>query len=159
MLEKTKKFVKEHKYQIIACVSITATGVVSVLLLKEKANNKALLESIKNQTETNDILKRCIGDLADENEAMKAGYDEVIGSLLEKVEVIHEAMSEGMVQEAIATTTRKLNTREDIKDQLKEHLNDICKKEKYDKAVREAEVFKRRLKAFNKLAETYTIED
>lgn len=159
MLEKTKNFVKEHKYQIIAGVSITATSVVSILLLKEKVNNKALLESLNNQTEMSDILKECIGDLADENESMKTYYDDVIGNLLEKVEVIHEAMSEGMIQEAIATTTRKLNVREDIIAQLKDNLNDIGRKEKYDKAVREAIVFKRRLKVFNKLAETYTIED
>ena len=155
MLEKTKKFVKEHKYQIIAGVSVATTGVVSILLLKEKANNKALLESINNQTEMNDMLKGCIGDLADENEAMKAYYDDVIGNLLEKVEVIHEAMSEGMVQEAIATTTRKLNTRFDIIARLKGNENN----EKYIKAVAEADVFKRRLNAFNKLAKTYTIED
>ena len=57
MLEKTKKFVKEHKYQLIAGASIAATGVVSILLLKEKVNHKALLESLNNQTEMNDILK------------------------------------------------------------------------------------------------------
>lgn len=155
MLEKTKKFVKEHKYQLIAGASIAATGVVSILLLKEKVNHKALLESLNNQTEMNDILKECIGDLADENESMKTYYDDVIGNLLEKVEVIHEAMSEGMVQEAIATTTRKLNTRFDIMARLKGNEND----DRYIKALEEANVFERRLKAFNKLAETYTIED
>ena len=155
MLEKSKKFVKEHKYQIIAGASITATSIVSILLLKEKANNKSLLESLKNQTEKNDVLKECIGDLADENDKMKAYYDDVIGVLLEKVEVIHEAMSEGMVQEAIATTTRKLNTRLDIVARFKGDENN----EKCIKALEEANIFKGRLKAFNKLAETYTIED
>ena len=155
MLEKTKNFVKEHKYQIIAGASITATGVLSVLLLKEKISNKSLMESLKSQTEKNDVLQKCIGDLADENETIKAYYDGAIGALFEQVEVIHEAMSEGMVQEAIATTTRKLNTRLDILSRLKGNENE----EKYIKALKEAEVFKGRLKAFNKLAETYTIED
>ena len=155
MLEKSKKFVEEHKHQIIAGASIAATSAITILLLKEKANNKSLSESLKNQTEISDELKKCIGDLADENDNLKAYYDDVIGSLLEKVEVIHEAMSEGMVQEAIATTTRKLNTRLDIVARFKGNENN----EKCIKALEEANIFKGRLKAFNKLAETYTIED
>ena len=155
--EKTKSFVKEHKYQIIAGTGVVATSVLSILLLKEKANNKELLKNLNNR---NDILKDCVGDLANENESLRACYDEVVGDLLEKVEIIHEAMSEGMVQEAIATTTRKLNTRLDIIDRFKDNVNLRHNElEKFNKAMEEANVFERRLKAFNKLAETYTIED
>ena len=139
-----KEVVKEHKYQIIAGAACITTGVVSYLLFKEKANTK--------------MLNNCMKDLVEEHDLMKADFELVAESLANKVEVIHEAMSEGMVQEAIATTTRKLNTRMDIIDRLKA-ICDYEYDERYIKAVEEAAIFKRRLAAFNKLAETYTIED
>lgn len=138
MFKNTKKFVKEHKYQIIAGTACVATGVVSILLYKEINKNKAL--SIENAMLKEEVKK--------------------VDILAEKVEVIHEAMSEGMIQEAIATTTRKHNTRLDIIARFKDKENlRGQEKEKLNKAIEDEKVFSRRLKVFNKLADTYTIEE
>lgn len=84
----------------------------------------------------------------------------MVNKFKETVETIQEAMSEGMIQEAIATTTRKLNNRIDIRDRLLSKGNLEYKEQvKLNKTLEEIEVFERRLNAFNKLEEKYFIED
>lgn len=125
-----KEFVEEHKYQIITGAACVTTGVVSYLLFKEVKKNNELLNENK-----------------------------IVTKLQETVDVIQEAMSEGMVQEAIATTTRKLNNRLDIISRLSNKENmDFTESEKLVKALEDSKVFEKRLKAFNKLADKYTIE-
>lgn len=86
--------------------------------------------------------------------------NESVKELQQTVEMIQEAMSEGMVQEAIATTTRKYNNRLDIIDRFKDKNNlRQNEKDKYNKALEEAAVFKRRLEAFRKVEKKYFIED
>ena len=86
--------------------------------------------------------------------------NESVKELQQTVEMIQEAMSEGMVQEAIATTTRKYNNRLDIIDRFKDKNNlRQNEKDKYNKALEEAAVFKRRLEAFHKVEKKYFIED
>jgi len=129
-----KEVVKENKGKIITGVACTTTLVITGLLIKEKIDAKVLKESY--------------------NELAEVASSK-LNLLNSKVEVIHEAMSEGMLQEAIATTTRKFNNRMDILDRLKGNEND----EKYIKAMDESLVFIRRLNAFHKLEEIYYIED
>ena len=125
-----KEFVEEHKHQIIIGAACVTTGVVTYLLFKEVKKNNELLNENK-----------------------------IVTKLQETVDVIQEAMSEGMVQEAIATTTRKLNNRLDIISRLSNKENmDFTESEKLVKALEDSKVFERRLKAFNKLADKYTIE-
>ena len=125
-----KEFVEEHKHQIITGAACVTTGVVIYLLFKEVEKNNELLNENK-----------------------------IVTKLQETVDVIQEAMSEGMVQEAIATTTRKLNNRLDIISRLSNKENmDFTESEKLAKALEDSKVFERRLKAFNKLADKYTIE-
>ena len=125
-----KEFVEEHKHRIITGAACVTTGVVTYLLFKEVKKNNELLNENK-----------------------------IVTKLQETVDVIQEAMSEGMVQEAIATTTRKLNNRLDIISRLSNKENmDFTESEKLVKALEDSKVFERRLKAFNKLADKYTIE-
>ena len=125
-----KEFVEEHKHQIITGAACVTTGVVTYLLFKEVRKNNELLNENK-----------------------------IVTKLQETVDVIQEALSEGMVQEAIATTTRKLNNRLDIISRLSNKENmDFTESEKLVKALEDSKVFERRLKAFNKLADKYTIE-
>ena len=83
-----------------------------------------------------------------------------VNDVQETLQVIQAAMSEGMVQEAIATTTRKYNVRMDKID----HLTSKCKlkydeQKKLEKAMAEAAVFKRRIEAYRKVESKYFIEE
>ena len=64
-----------------------------------------------------------------------------------------------MIQEAIVTTTRKLNTRYDKRDRLlsKNNLN-FKDKNILQKTLEEINVFERRLHAFEDLEHKYFIE-
>lgn len=137
-MKKERKSFKDVVYDnrgkiLIGALCIT-TGTLSYLLFKEVKQNEILkIENVKLNTEN---------------------------KFKETVETIQEAMSEGMIQEAIATTTRKLNNRIDRKDRLLNKNNlDHTEQMKLNKALEEIEVFERRLNAFNKLEEKYFIED
>lgn len=133
-----KEVVMENKHYIFTGVACASTCVLGYLLFKEVKVNKILKEdNIKL------LRKNC-----------------VVHDLKDQVETVQEAMSEGMIQEAIATTARKLNARIDKRDRL---LNmpklDIYRQKELEKTEEEIKVFTRRMTAFSKLRLKYYIED
>lgn len=141
-MKKERKSFKEVVYDnrgkiLIGALCIT-TGTLSYLLFKEVKQNEILkMENVKLNTE-----------------------NKMVNKFKETVETIQEAMSEGMIQEAIATTTRKLNSRMDKRDHLLSKNNlKYDDQIKLEKTLEEIEVFERRLNAFNKLEKKYFIED
>lgn len=133
-----KEVVIENKHYIFAGIACTSTCVLGYLLFKEVKVNKILKDdNIKL------LRKNC-----------------VVHDLKDQVETVQEAMSEGMIQEAIATTARKLNARIDKRDRL---LNmsklDIYRQKELEKTEEEIKVFTRRMTAFSKLRLKYYIED
>ena len=145
-----KKFVKEHKKDIAIATLALGGCVLAYVVFKDKQQIKKLKEQavlFLELEKAQDNIDRMVV------EQMKATH--------ENMETIKAAMSEGMVQEAIATTTRKLNNRMDIIARLtnvKGEL-DFDNKMKLKKAMEEAEVFKKRLAAFNKVVEDFFIQD
>jgi hypothetical protein len=138
MLEKTRGFIKDHKKELI----ITGLGLVTIGLTVVATKQYTELKALKK--ENLDLLTKV----------------DNVNILKNKIEVIHEAMSEGMVQEAIATTTRKLNVREDkIAHLLNKGNLDCFEQQALNKAKGEAEVFRKRLDAFNELAKQYFIAE
>lgn len=133
-----KEVVYDNRGKILTGALCITTVTLSYLLFKEVKQNEILkIENVKLNTE-----------------------NKMVNKFKETVETIQEAMSEGMIQEAIATTTRKLNNRIDIRDRLLNKNNlDHTEQMKLNKALEEIEVFERRLNAFNKLEEKYFIED
>lgn len=132
-----KDVVMEHKYQIFTFISCTSTCLLGYLLFKQTKNNKIL------RAENIELLRE----------------NKVVNEFKKTVDVIQEAMSEGMIQEAISTTTRKLNTRYDKRDRLlsKNGLN-FKDKNILQKTLEEINVFERRLHAFEDLEHKYFIE-
>lgn len=133
-----KEVVCDNRGKILTGALCITTATLGYLLFKEVKQNEILkIENVKLNTE-----------------------NKMVNKFKETVETIQEAMSEGMIQEAIATTTRKLNNRIDIRDRLLSKGNLEYKEQvKLNKALEEIEVFERRLNAFNKLEEKYFIED
>lgn len=133
-----KEVVMENKNYIFAGVACASTCVLGYLLFKEVKVNKIL-----NDDNIKLLRKNC-----------------VVHDLKDQVETVQEAMSEGMIQEAIATTARKLNARIDKRDRLLSKINlDEREKEKLQKTIEEITVFKKRMNAFEKLRVKYYIED
>lgn len=144
-----KKFVKEHKKEIAIATLAVGGCVLAYVVLKDKQQIKRLKEQVDFHLELAK-LQNGIDDLVVEQ----------IKETNDNMETIKAAMSEGMVQEAIATTTRKLNNRMDIiarfEGKVELRPQEI---EKLNKAIEEAEVFKKRLAAFNKVVEDFFIQD
>lgn len=133
-----KEVVYDNRGKILTGALCITTATLSYLLFKEVKQNEIIkMENVKLNTE-----------------------NKMVNKFKETVETIQEAMSEGMIQEAIATTTRKLNSRMDKRDHLLSKNNlKYDDKIKLEKTLEEIEVFERRLNAFNKLEEKYFIED
>jgi hypothetical protein len=145
-----KKFVKEHKKDIAIATLAVGGCVLAYVVLKDKQQIKRLKEQVDFHLE-----------LAKLQNGIDGLVVEQIKETNDNMETIKAAMSEGMVQEAIATTTRKLNNRMDIIARLtnvKGEL-DFDNKMKLQKAIEEAEVFKKRLAAFNKVVEDFFIQE
>ena len=78
----------------------------------------------------------------------------------ERISTLYEAASEGLFEEAIATCTRKLNTRMDIISRLEklENLDQQCI-DKLMKAKIESGIFKERIDKFTQAQKLWGIED
>ena len=78
----------------------------------------------------------------------------------ERISTLYEAASEGLFEEAIATCTRKLNTRMDIISRLEklENLDKQCI-DKLMKAKTEAGIFRERIDKFTEAQKIWGIED
>ena len=78
----------------------------------------------------------------------------------EKISTLYEAASEGLFLEAIATCTRKLNTRMDIISRLEklENLDQQCI-DKLMKAKTEAGIFQERIDKFTEAQKLWGIEE
>ena len=80
----------------------------------------------------------------------------------ERISTLYEAASEGMIQEAIATTVRKLNKREILRDRLVEHLKnfeDEDTQNKLTKVMEEISILSRRYEKFEEARKAYEIFD
>lgn len=78
----------------------------------------------------------------------------------DRISTLYEAASEGLFEEAIATCTRKLNTRMDIISRLEklENLDQQCI-DKLMKAKIESGIFKERIDKFTQAQKLWGIED
>ena len=78
----------------------------------------------------------------------------------ERISTLYEAASEGIFEEAIATCTRKLNTRMDIISRLEklENLDQQCI-DKLMKAKIESGIFQERIDKFTQAQKLWGIED
>ena len=78
----------------------------------------------------------------------------------ERIATLYEAASEGLFEEAIATCTRKLNTRMDTISRL-EKIKDLNQQgvEKLMKAKIESGIFKERIDKFTQAQKLWGIED
>ena len=78
----------------------------------------------------------------------------------ERISTLYEAASEGLFEEAIATCTRKLNTRMDIICRLEklENLDQQCI-DKLMKAKIESGIFRERIDKFTEAQKLWGIED
>ena len=78
----------------------------------------------------------------------------------ERISTLYEAASEGLFEEAIATCTRKLNTRMDIISRL-EKTKDLNQEgvEKLMKAKIESGIFRERIDKFTEAQKLWGIED
>ena len=78
----------------------------------------------------------------------------------ERISTLYEAASEGLFEEAIATCTRKLNTRMDI-IKKKKKTKDLNQEgvEKLMKAKIESGIFKERIDKFTKAQKLWGIEE
>ena len=78
----------------------------------------------------------------------------------ERISTLYEAASEGLFEEAIATCTRKLNTRMDIISRLEklENLDQQCI-DKLMKAKIESGIFQERIDKFTQAQKLWGIED
>lgn len=133
-----KEVVIANKHAIITGAACVATCVLGCLLIKEIKVNKVLKDK------NTELLEKAF----------------LVNNLNEEVELIQEAMSEGMIQEAIATTVRKLNFRTDKRDHLlgMDALDEYRKLD-LNRIEREIKIFTRRLTAYNALKDRYYIED
>ena len=78
----------------------------------------------------------------------------------DRISTLYEAASEGLFEEAIATCTRKLNTRMDIISRLEklENLDQQCI-DKLMKAKIESGIFQERIDKFTQAQKLWGIED
>ena len=81
----------------------------------------------------------------------------------EQIKILMEAASEGLFDESIATTTRKLNHRLDRRSYLlkkiEEMPNDIELKLAFEKINTEISIFQERITKFNLCQKTFGIEE
>ena len=86
--------------------------------------------------------------------------DELIDKYNDRISTLYCAASEGLFEEAIATCTRKLNTRMDTISRL-EKIKDLNQEgvEKLMKAKIESGIFKERIDKFTKAQKLWGIED
>ena len=84
----------------------------------------------------------------------------IVVELKDKVKVLQEAASEGLYEEAIATTTRKINARKDKLEYLTERsITDKTVNKAIDKTKSELSILLKRRDAFQKAQDLYYISE